>query len=125
ELVIESRVCHAHVARVPRFKRRAELVSIKADNVARRAIVSAAVTSGTRPAVTEMNRNDSIRLTRHDPEWRANGLSLLVGDVNARHVMLATLHGAADAICTSDLLSGVWTDDRDVVPRYFCQRFRQ
>src|ERR1044072_963390 len=70
-----------------------------------------------------MKRNDSIRLTGHDPKRRSNFLSLRVCDLNEGHIMFAAFHGAAIVLCTRDLLRGIWTDYRDVIPSDFRQRF--
>src|SRR5215213_3426354 len=121
ELILQSGVLHAHAARGPRLERRTHLVSIKADLFTRRAADAASEPT----TITEMDRDDSVGLARHDPEWSANCLPVLVRDIDKRNVMFATFYGAAVVPVGCELLSGAGTDDRDVVPRDFRQRLRQ
>src|SRR5215213_4314947 len=72
-----------------------------------------------------MDRNDTIRLTRHDPQRSANCLPVLVRDIYEWNIMFATLDRTAVVLVARELSRRVWTDDRDVVPGDFCQRFRQ
>src|SRR6185503_16185522 len=63
-----------------------------------------------------------IRLTGHDPQRRRNFLSLPIRDLDERHVVFAALGRAAIVPRVRNLLRGLRTDDRDVVPCDFRER---
>src|ERR1041385_3269464 len=99
----------------PRRERVAQEVSIEADWLSLRSTNA----SGTTAAITEMDRDNAIRVTGHDPERREYLLSLLVGDLDDWNVMFAAFDRAAVVDDSGDLFRGVCADDRDVVPGYF------
>src|SRR5215217_2068485 len=105
----------------PWLIRSSNLVSVEAERLTCRSTSDA---SGQTATVAKMDRDDAIRLTRLDPKRRTERLSLLVNEINHRHVMLTAFYGAA-VIDVAKLSRRFRADDCDVVPRDFCQRLRQ
>jgi hypothetical protein len=66
-----------------------------------------------------MNRYDSFRLSGHDPEWNAQTAALLRNEIHGRNVMFASFNRSAAVVSVRDLLRGIWTDKRDVIPGDF------
>src|ERR1043165_2285444 len=118
ELVIAAGIRDPCASREPRRERRTDLVSVKAHQFI--AFSTSHLACQTTP-VTEMKCNHAIRLTRHDPKWRSNFLSLRICDLDEGHVVFAAFHRAPIVRRVRNQLRGIRTDDRDVVPGDFRQ----
>ena len=116
--VLFVRKPNLNATREPRLVRRAKLVSVEAYR--RLDALNVKVSGCGKPAsVTQMDRDDVIRLTRHHPERRAHRASLLSEDLDYLNVMFSALDRVFLRRARGDRLGRSWTDERNVVPRYF------
>ena len=69
-------------------KRSSNLVGIKTKRLILRTPDSSCQTA----TVTKMDSDDTVRLSRHDPQRQRDGSALLIDEFDQRHVMFAALH---------------------------------